>query len=135
MTYVERCLYEYRENLALIDTLKSEIEDLLSVRAQNYESNIGGGQSNPVEAVTMKKLYLERRLNRVERTTRTIKRLDEDLCGSDVRVQQMSRILKLKYFRGESIDYVLRSMAISPSTYWRRNGELLRKARKYLGEE
>lgn len=47
----------------------------------------------------------------------------------------MSRILKLKYFRGESIDYVLRDMAISPSTYWRRKGELLRKARKYLGEE
>lgn len=78
MTYVERCLYEYRENLALIDTLKSEIEDLVSVRAQNYESNIGGGQSNPVEAVIMKKLYLERRLGRMERITRAIKRLDEE---------------------------------------------------------
>ena len=135
MTYVERCLYDYKENLALIDTLKSEIEDLISVRAQNYESNTGGGQSNPVEAVMLKKMSLERKLSRMERMTRAIKRLDEDLCGSDIRIQQMSRILKLKYFRGESIDYVLRSMAISPSTYWRRNSELLRKARKYLGEE
>ena len=58
MTYVERCLYDYKENLALIDTLKSEIEDLISVRAQNYESNTGGGQSNPVEAVMLKKCLL-----------------------------------------------------------------------------
>lgn len=135
MTYVERCLYEYQENLALIDALKAEIDNLLSVRAQNYDSHGGSGQSNPVEAVMIKKLYLEKRLSRTERITRAVKRLDEDLCGSDLRVQQMSKILNLKYFRGESIDYVLRAMAISPSTYWRRNGELLRKARKYLGEE
>lgn len=134
MTYVERCLYEYRENLALIEALKSEIDNLCSVRAQNYDSQGSGGLSNPVEAVAMKKLYLERRLGHTERVTRAVKRLDEDLCGSDMRVQQMSKILNLKYFCGESIDYVLRYMAISPSTYWRRNGELLRKARKYLGE-
>ena len=132
---MEKCLYEYRENLALIDALKEELSNLLSVRAQNYEGHAVNGVSNPVEAVTQKKMSLERRLRRAERITRAITRLAEDLCGSEMRIQQMSKILRLKYFDGESVNYVLRNMAISISTYWRRNSELLRKARKYLGEE
>ena len=40
MTYVERCLYEYKENVASIDVMTEEIADLRSVNGQNYDTSL-----------------------------------------------------------------------------------------------
>ena len=59
----ERCLYHYRHNLAAIDVLKSELEELLStgdVHAQDYSGrmNTSAGNADPVSSYVCKVLTL-----------------------------------------------------------------------------
>ena len=135
MTYVERCLYEYMENVAMQEEMKLELQMLMSVRGQSYEAHKVKVESNPVFEVASRILMIERKLKKLEKKTRPVKKLEEDLCGSDLYIKQMLEILQLRYMQHDSHEDVMRHMAVSKATYWRRNRELLRKARKYLCEE
>ena len=134
MTYVERCLYEYKANVASIEAMKAEHDDLTSAHCQTYEGHTLNGVSDPVFEVTARKMGLESRIARTERKTRPVERLKADLTGNDLRIVQMREILNFKYINQEGNEKTQELMAVSSRTYWRRVRELLWLAKKYFGE-
>ena len=136
MNYVERCLYGYSDNLTLLENSRAELNNLQSLQAQSYEANSGNGISNPVFEVTARIISLEQKIKALLRYTKPVTRLFRMLTSiNTLRHSQMACILKLRYFAHHSVNKVIREMAISQPTYWRRNGELLRLARQYLCPE
>ena len=132
MTFVEHCLYEYKENKASLEAMRFEISDLKSVHGQNYDGHVINGVSDPVGDVTARIIALEGRIARIERKVRGVERLRDDLKGSDLRYSQMRQILELKYINHEDNIEVQETIAISVSTFWRRVHDLLHIARKYF---
>ena len=136
MNYVERCLYFYRDNLTLLDNSRAELKTLQSLQAQNYEANSGSGISDPVFRVTARIISLEQKIKALLRHIMPVKKLFRTLTSiNTLRHSQMACILKFRYFAHHSVNRVIREMAISQPTYWRRNDELLRLARQYLNAE
>ncbi len=136
MTFVERCLYEYKANKAAIEAISMEINELMSVRGYSYEGfspNLND-ISDTVFEVTSHKIQLEHKISKLERLTKPVEKLQADPCGTDFRFQQMRDILRLKYIANNRNDDVIAEMCISVPTYWRRVRELLRVAGKYFGE-
>lgn len=134
MGYVDRCLWDYRDNLASIEIMREELAGLMSVHGQEFGKNGANEISDPVPKVCEQVMRLERNIKKVEKMTIPITRMVEGLCGSELRISQMREILRLKYFEHESTNVVLRKSGISSSTYFRRIGEIKRLARKYFGE-
>lgn len=135
MNYIERCLYNYCDNLALLEHSRTELKSLQSLQAQSYEAHSGNGISNPVFEVIAKIISLEQKIKALLRHTSPVTRLFRTLTSiNTLRHSQMACILKLRYFAHHSVNKVIREMAISQPTYWRRNDELLRLAKQYLNE-
>lgn len=136
MNYVEQCLYNYCKNLALIKNLKTELLTLQSLHGASYEGHAINSIANPVFDVTARIISLEKKIMANLKRTRPVARLCGTLtCIHTLRHSQMAGILKLRYFRHYSVNRVIHELAISQPTYWRRNDELLRKAREYLSQE
>lgn len=135
MKYVERCLWDYRANVAMLEILQGKLRALQSVHGHNYEAHVENGASDPVAMRTDKVLNMERKIKRTEQLVFPVNRLVSDLSGSSHPTRQMSEILRLKYFDHNSREYVQTKLSISQPTYWRRHEELMRLARKYFGEE
>ena len=134
MGYVERCLWDYRDNLASIEIMREELAGLMSVHGQEFGGKSPYGSADPVSRVCERVMTLERNIKKVERMTVPITRMAEGLCGSDLRIHQMREVLRLKYFEHESKEAVIREAGISEKTYYRRCSEIKRLARKYFGE-
>ena len=134
MGYVERCLWDYRDNLASIEIMREELAGLMSVHGPELGGNISGGSSDPVSRVCERVIMLERNIKKAEKMTVPITRMSEGLCGSDLRISQMREILRLKYFEHGSKEAVIREAGITEKTYYRRCSEIKRLARKYFGE-
>ena len=132
MTFIERCLYEYKANCAAVSAMKEELNGLSSVHAQSYEKHSINGVSDPVHEVTARVMSLEKRIANVERRTKPVEQLREDLNGSEARFQQMRELLELKYFEHESNSEAQRKMAVSDRTFRRRKRELLKLASRYF---
>ena len=136
MTYVEKCLYEYKSNVAVLDYLREERKNLASIHGHNYENSSTPNSSDPVLTTVNLGMELERKIACVEKRIKPIARLLSDLtAGRSLRVQQLRDILCLKYIAHEDNQRVQEEMKVSVSTYWRRVRELLRLARKYFGNE
>lgn len=134
MGYVERCLWDYRDNLASIEIMREELSGLMSVHGQEFGSNVASGSADPVSRVCERVMRLESSIKKAEKMTVPITRMSEGLCGSDLRICQMRDVLRLKYFEHESKEAVIREAGISEKTYYRRCSEIKRLARKYFGE-
>ena len=135
MNYVEKCLYDYPDNIALIEALKIELQLLSSVHGHSYEAHAVNSISDPVFMIVARIISLETKIKRTARRTRPIERLLEALrYKTTSRISQLDLILRLRYFQKRSVNSVIREIAISYPTYWRRNQELLHLARKYLSE-
>ena len=134
MGYVERCLYEYKANMALVEEIKEEIKHLMSLSSQGYEV-VSRQINNPVAEVTMKVISKEDKIKRTEKKIRPVRKLYEDLKGTALYISQLREILELKYFEQESTEDIKRKLSISGATLYRRKKKLLRLARKYFGEE
>ena len=134
MTCVERCLYDYKANMATIDVLTMEKNNLKSVYAQNYEGLLNKNISSPVEEVIDRVFSIEQKIMTVKRLTMPIEKLMIDLSGNDLCVQQMRELLIFKYINQEGNRITREKMAVSERTYRRRKSELLRIAKKYFYE-
>lgn len=132
MGYVERCLWEYRENQGALILMREELSELKSIHGQNYSPHSTNGVSDPVSDVAHRVIVLERKIQQIEKRIKPVSRLKEALMGSEMRVHHMREILRLRYFEHESSETVIREMGISEATYFRRCGELKRLARKYI---
>lgn len=132
MGYVERCLWEYRENKDALELMKEELKEMSSLHGQDYKIHTSNGVSDPVSDVTHRVMRLERQIAQVERLIKPVEKLEAYLCGNEMRVYHMREILKLKYFAHESGETVQKQLGISAATYFRRCGDLKRLARKYI---
>ena len=136
MTFVERCLYEYKANKAAIEVISMEINDLMSVRGCSYENYSPDSHtvSDSVLEVTAMKMNLEKKIARLQRLTTPVEKLRDDLSGNSLNTQQMREILVWKYIEHEGNERTQEKMAVSERTFWRRVRELLYLAKKYFGE-
>lgn len=69
MGYVERCLWEYRDNLTSIELMRKELAGLMSVHGQSLERHSGNGITDPVSRVCERVMTLERYIKKAEKMT------------------------------------------------------------------
>ena len=107
MNYVERCLYDYLENVVKLYMLQMDLSCLMSVQGQSYNLHSGNGVSNPVFEITSRLMTLERKIYQIEKRVKPVRQLKSELIGTDERIQHMMSILRLRYFRHMQHDEVI----------------------------
>ncbi len=139
--HAEKCLYEYKRNLACIDILKEDLRVLKAttdVNAQNYDKPFtkNNSPSDPVAQHLIKLEQIEVRIKLLERWTKPIERLIADL-SSDVldgsKKKGLLQVLKLFYFGNNVPDPVMEELNISRRAFFRKRRELVLMAIDYLG--
>lgn len=134
MNYVEKCLYDYKANIAEIEALIEKRSGLMSMRAQSYHSNNSYEVNDPVGNTVNQKLAIDKRISKLEKCVKAVEKLVNDLNGSASNVRQMAGILQLRYIQHEDKEVIKEKIRISERTFWRRVKELIRLAKRYLGD-
>ena len=139
--YAEKCLYEYKRNMACLEILR---EDLRIERAgsdvhvQNYQYTIDftGTHSNPVQARMIKIEQLEERIRKLERWTKPITQLEKDLTSAESldtsRNKELYEVMKLMYFGKNQPDAIIEELKVARRTFYNRRRELVYTAISYL---
>ena len=139
--YVEKCLYEYKRNVAGLKVLREDLRVLqagLDVHAQSYQLTFGfeGEVSNPVHARLVKIENVEERIRKLERVVQPIKQLIEDITAPEVLEYSDNKglveILRLVYFGRNPIDAVIEELKIARRTFFKRRRELVNMTVSYL---
>lgn len=139
--YAEKCLYEYKRNLAALEILREDLrvaQASTDVHVQNYQSFFSSNSdpSNSVQARLMKIESIEGKIRVIERFTKPITKLIEDLSapenlkGSDNKL--FLDILKLIYFGKNIPDVVIDELNVSRRTFFRFRRDLVYLAIGYL---
>lgn len=128
--YAEKCLYEYKRNLACLNVLYEDLKVAkasMDVKAQSYNNLPSGGEvSDPVSSRVVKIEQLEERIRYLERLTKPITTLIEDLNSPDVLngsyKANLMEVLRLFYFGQNIIDVIIEKLNITERTLrrWRR---------------
>lgn len=139
--FAEKCLYEYKRNLACLGVLKEDLrvaEADIDVKAQNYQFQFttGGEVSNPVQARLIKIESLEERIQYLERYTGPITLMMKDLNTPEAlngsRNSDLLLLLRLMYFGGNSPDAIMAELNIARTSFFRLRRELVCVAICYL---
>ena len=139
--YAEKCLYEYKRNLAGLKVLREDLRVLQAgtdVHAQSYQLTFGfsGTVSDPVHARLVKMEKLEERIKWLERVTKPIELLIGDLTAPEVLEYSNSKglmeILRLVYFGQNPADAVIEELKIARRTFFNRRRELVNMTISYL---
>ena len=142
--YAEKCLYEYKRNLAGLRVLREDLRVIqagLDVHAQNYQYtfNFTGEISNPVQSRLLKIESLEERIRKLERVVNPITQLIEDLTAPEVLEYSPSndllQVLKLMYFGKNPPGAIMNELNISRTTFFKQRRELVNMAISYLALE
>ena len=138
--YAEKCLYDYKRNLAGLEILREELRVVKAsdVHAQNYQFVFGfGGQpSNPEETKLMKIESIEHKIQSLERITIPITKMisdlnaPENLRGSNHEI--LLNVLKLMYFGSNTPNVIMEELKISDRTFSRKRREIVFLAINYL---
>lgn len=140
--YAEKCLYEYKRNMACLEVLKEDLrvgQASTDVHAQNYQqpSSFTGEPSNPVQTRLMKLEKLEERIRILERYTQPVTRLIEDLTAPYVHEgsakAEMYSIMELYYFGQNSISFILSELHMSRKGIYNKRSKLVKMALGYMG--
>ena len=140
--YAEKCLYEYKRNLACLEVLREDLRVERAgtdVHAQNYQLmfNFTGEPSNPVQARLLKIETLEERIRKLERWTKPITLLMNDLNSPDSldssHNKELYEVLRLMYLGKNQPDVIIDELRIARRTLARRRRELVLTAINYLG--
>lgn len=141
--FTEKCLYDYKANLACIQVLKEDLkieeEEGSSVHAQNYQLTFGfsGEPSDPVHDRIVKLEGLRERIKMLERWTKPITQLlkdldaPENLDDSDNKI--MLEIFKFMYIGKNKIKTVADELNLSDRVFARLRRKLVYTAASYLG--
>lgn len=139
--HAEKCLYEYKQNMAGLKVLREDlrvVEASTDVHVQNYECSIilTGNPSSPPESRVIKIEGIQRRIKELERYTKPITELIENLTSPDVldgsNKKMMMDILRLMYFGGNVPDVIVDELNITRRTFFRLRRELVYTAITYL---
>ena len=140
--YAERCLYEYKRNMAGLEILRDDLRTIQAgtdVRAQNYQNSLDftGDPSDPVQTRMMRIEKLEERIRLLERFTQPVTRLVEDLTAPYVHEgsakAEMYALMELYYFGQNSITSVMTELHMSRRNVYNRRQELVKMAMGYMG--
>ena len=140
--YAERCLYEYKRNMAGLEILRDDLRTIQAgtdVHAQNYQNALDftGDPSDPVQTRMMRIEKLEERIRLLERFTQPVTRLVEDLTApyvlDDSKKAEMYSLMELYYFGQNSIASVMEALHISRKNVYNRRRELVNMAMGYMG--
>ena len=128
--YAEKCLYEYKRNLACLNVLYDDLKVArasVDVKAQSYNNLPSGGDvSDPVNSRVLRIEQLEERIKYLERLTKPITTLIEDLNSSDVLngsyKANLMDVLRLYYFGQNIIEAIIEKLNVTERTLrrWRR---------------
>ena len=139
--YAEKCLYEYKRNMAALEVLRGDLRIAqadVDVHAQNYQAvfTSDGEPSNPVEARLMKIENIESKIQFLERNTKPITKLIEDLSAPENLEGSVNRMLlgvmKLFYFGKNFPEVIMEELSIAYRTFVRRRRELVFTVIGYL---
>ena len=139
--YAEKCLYEYKRNMAGLNVLREDLRTMqagLDVHAQNYQHqfSFGGEVSDPVHNRLVRIESIETKIRILERCTNPITRLVEDLTAPEVleysENKGLAEILRLMYFGRNPPDAVIGELKIARRTFYKRRRELVNMAISYL---
>ena len=139
--YAEKCLYEYKRNVAGLRVLREDLRVMksgLDVHAQSYQMTIGfeGEVSNPVHARVVRIEGVEERIRKLERVVEPIKQLVEDITAPEVldysENKGLIEILRLVYFGRNPIEAVIEELKITRRTFFRQRRELVNMTISYL---
>lgn len=129
-------MWDYKANIGKLAQIRSELENVRSVRGHSYEAHVmSSGTTDPVADVVNKILAIERRIKRTENDVEPIHRLEMDIEAGCYRDRYVREIFKLRYIEHWSVDYIMGELSISSSTYWRGKERLVDIARKYFALE
>ncbi|MBR0315975.1 MAG: DUF1492 domain-containing protein [Synergistaceae bacterium] len=138
--YAEKCLYEYKRNLAGLEILREDLRVVKAsdVHAQNYQFVFGfeGQPSNPEEAKLMKIESIEHKIKTLERNTKPITQMIDDLStlenlkSSNNKI--LLQILKLFYFGQNIPDEIIEKMKIAKRTFFKWRSQLVKVVIGYL---
>ena len=139
--YAEKCLYNYKKNLACLDVLKEDLRverACTDVHAQNYQYSFGftGDPSNPLQNRIIKIENIEERIKILERCTKPITQLitdlnaPENLEGSENKI--LLDILKYMYLGKNFPDAIIQELHITRRTFARRRRDLIYMVIDYL---
>ena len=140
--YAEKCLRNYHANQARIKILTDDLRILRAgsdVQAQQYDKSTGQFYIgfDPVISYVDKVLALESQIRRLERNTKPITQLIQDLrtpyALDKSRNTDYLKIIELYYFGGNSLDAVSQEMHCSRSTLFYRRRGLIQLTVGYLG--
>ena len=67
MNYIEKCLYDYKANIAEIEVLIEKRSGLMSMRAQSYQSSNSYEVNDPVGNTVNQKLAIDKRISKLEK--------------------------------------------------------------------
>ena len=125
---VEKRLYTYFEDLAMIERLNKEAEDILSIHGQNLQAGHSNDAKSPVE----------KRFELVQPLQNKIAKIKRDIEPVAVLIRDLPDILRdlfyLHYYRKISWSKISKLKQISRITLWRQKKKLLKMAQKYLGD-
>ncbi len=127
----EQIMWNYRRNVSKAGRMRLIMELLQSVRGQDYGAHTVNGVSDPVLEVVHRKLRLEKKIAILEREIRVVENLKDSLMAEELRICQMRGILKGRYMEHKEPDRVMRELGLTKPTYYRRNSELIERAREY----
>ena len=128
----ERVLWNYRRNVEKAGELRILLEGLMSVQGQSYSAHSVNGVSDAVSEVVHKKIELGKKIARLEKDIRAVESLKDSLPMDELYAGQMLKILIKRYMEHKEQDKVMREMGITKATYYRRNGELIARAKGYV---
>ena len=140
--YAEKCLYDYKRNQACLEVLREDLRVAQispDVHAQNYQYTFGfnGEPSNPVQARLIKIEALEERIKQLERITKPLTLLIENLNAPEVldgsENKMLYEILRLMYLGKNIPDAIIEELKIARRTFFNRRRELVNLAVSYLG--
>lgn len=128
----ERILWNYRQNVKNSADFKKLWATLKSVQGQDYgATHTVNGVSDPVSETVNRKISLERKIVKLEREIQAVESLIDSLPVEELRTWQMRGILTRRYIEHKEPDMVMRELGITKATYYRRNNELIARAREY----
>lgn len=139
--YAEKCLYEYKRNMAALNILREDLKVVQAdtdCHAQSYQLTFGfGGEpKNPEEARVIKIEGIERKIQMLERYTKPITQMmadlnaPENLEGSDNKL--LLQVLKLMYFGKNTPTAIMCELNIADRTFSRKRRELVFLTLDYL---
>ena len=115
--YLDKVINTYRKSKKIID--------------MHTHTNYSDGDLSPQELI---RLAIDKRISKLEKCVKTVEKLMNDLNGSASNVRQMAGILQLRYIQHEDKEVIKDKIRISERTFWRRVKDLIRLAKRYLGD-